>query len=412
MKWPVVPLGDIALSVRNGIFARRPTDTPVGSRILRISAVRDGRVNLGDSKWVTGLDQSQLERFSLNEDDLLLTRYNGSRSLVGISGIVPRLDRTTVHPDKLIRVVIDRRKAEPRFVNYQLNSPLVRAHIEPRIRTTAGQSGISGIDVKSAPIVLPPLDEQRRIIELLDDHLSRLDAAAADLDNADRGIRALEMSVMATANEGDEFSLAEVTEIQGGIQKQPKRTPIKNCYPFLRVANVGANGLDLSDVHQIELFDGELDRLRLQRGDLLVVEGNGSPSQIGRAALWDGSIRNAVHQNHLIRLRPVAGLLPAYLEAVWNSPKNRALLTDVSSSSSGLHTLSVSKLKRIRIRVPGIERQAQMVAAIEGVRASNARIAQSIVYARRKRQALRKALLSAAFCGQLTDRSSTELVSP
>lgn len=35
---------------------------------------------------------------------------------------------------------------------------------------------------------------------------------------------------------------------------------------------------------------------------------------------------------------------------VWNSPSNRAELARIASSTSGLHTLSVAKLKRIMLR--------------------------------------------------------------
>lgn len=105
----------------------------------------------------------------------------------------------------------------------------------------------------------------------------------------------------------------------------------------------------------------ELPRLRLRRGDLLVVEGNGSASQIGRAAVWDGSIADCVHQNHLIRVRAREGLLPRYLGLLWNSPAVREELTSVSSSSSGLHTLSVAKLKRLVLPVPPIGEQQRIV---------------------------------------------------
>lgn len=155
--------------------------------------------------------------------------------------------------------------------------------------------------------------------------------------------------------------LSEVAEIQGGIQKQPKRAPRSNSFPFLRVANVTANGLDLAEVHTIELFDGELERYRLARGDLLVVEGNGSPSQIGRASVWDGSIQDAVHQNHLIRVRPKAVLDPRFLGHVWSSPSVRSDITAVASSTSGLHTLSVTKLKKILIPLPPFAEQCRIV---------------------------------------------------
>lgn len=159
--------------------------------------------------------------------------------------------------------------------------------------------------------------------------------------------------------------LGEIAQIQGGIQKQAKRRPDKNPYPFLRVANVTASGLDLNEVHTIELFGEEIKKFRLARGDLLVVEGNGSPDQVGRAALWDESIPDAVHQNHLIRVRPGPRILPEYLGLVWNTPKTRERLTSVASSTSGLHTLSVSKLRRVELPVPPLDEQRRIVEILE-----------------------------------------------
>jgi len=257
-------------------------------------------------------------------------------------------------------------------------------------------------DVLGARIPLPPLDEQRRIVAVLEDHLSRLDAGQTCLTASKRRLDAMERVALGKCGEGGLRPLAEVAAIQGGIQKQQKRAPRGNAFPFLRVANVTARGLELGDVHKIELFDGELDRLRLRAGDLLVVEGNGSASQIGRAATWDGSIDDCVHQNHLIRVRPLDDLLPEYLEAVWNSPRNRAALTDVASSSSGLHTLSVSKLRRILIPVPTLGRQQELVGEVLIVREAKRRLRLSLNACAGRGEALRRSLLAAAFSGQLT----------
>ena len=188
--------------------------------------------------------------------------------------------------------------------------------------------------------------------------------------------------------------LADLADIQGGIQKQPKRAPRNNSFPFLRVANVTAKGLDLSDVHAIELFGDELPRLRLRRGDLLVVEGNGSASQIGRAAVWDGSIADCVHQNHLIRVRAREGLLPRYLGLLWNSPAVREELTSVSSSSSGLHTLSVAKLKRLVLPVPPIGEQQRIVEILEDHLSRLDAANSSVARARRRGDVLVKAILT------------------
>jgi type I restriction enzyme S subunit len=260
-------------------------------------------------------------------------------------------------------------------------------------------------------IPLPELRQQRRIVDILEDHLSRLDAAERVLNLSLTRLGSFEAAALSRCREGDERPLSVVTEIQGGIQKQPKRAPKENAYPFLRVANVTKVGLVLDDVHFVELFDGELSRLRLQTGDLLVVEGNGSASQIGRAALWDGSIDDCVHQNHLIRVRPKPGLSGPYLEAVWNSPQNRRQLTDLASSSSGLHTLSVSKLKSLKLPTPTLERQQELVSELQDVRDRRKWLAVELISAASRTKQLRRSLLAAAFSGQLTGRSEdTEVV--
>ncbi|MFF9396647.1 restriction endonuclease subunit S [Streptomyces griseoluteus] len=160
-------------------------------------------------------------------------------------------------------------------------------------------------------------------------------------------------------------NLDEIAEVQGGIQKQQKRRPVDNKFPFLRVANVASGALDLREVHEVELFEGELERFALRAGDLLVVEGNGSVSQLGRAARWNGEIENCVHQNHLIRVRPGPAISAKFLELLWNSPAVSEQLRGAAASTSGLHTLSTAKLKRVSIALPPLEEQRRIVAALE-----------------------------------------------
>ena len=204
-------------------------------------------------------------------------------------------------------------------------------------------------------IPLPPLAEQHRIVAEIEKQFTRLDASVAALKRVQANLKRYRGSVLKAACEGrlvpteaeltraegrdyehaDQLlerilaerrarwesqekrrgkyrepsapdasnlpelpeswvwaTLAGVTDTQGGIQKQPKRAPARNAFPFLRVANVMRGDLDLEEVHEIELFPGELERLRLVSGDLLIVEGNGSPSQIGRMAIWNGEVEN------------------------------------------------------------------------------------------------------------------------
>lgn len=202
-------------------------------------------------------------------------------------------------------------------------------------------------------------------------------------------------------------SLEQISEIQGGIQKQPSRAPIKNKFPFLRVANVARGLLKLDEIHEIELFDGELERLALEKGDILIVEGNGSLTEIGRCALWDGSIPNAVHQNHLIRARSI-NMRCEFVEAWLNSLHGIEKLTKLAATTSGLYTLSVGKISKIPIPVPPVSEQAEAVfllnLALEEHERQNATIKLSI----KQSAAQRKNILKAAFSGQLVPQDPND----
>jgi len=70
-----------------------------------------------------------------------------------------------VHPDKLIRVELTSEMIRPEWIEIAFNTGLTRSLLQKRVRTTAGQAGISGQDVKSMPVPVPPTEEQIRIIQ-------------------------------------------------------------------------------------------------------------------------------------------------------------------------------------------------------------------------------------------------------
>lgn len=196
-------------------------------------------------------------------------------------------------------------------------------------------------------------------------------------------------------------SVEETSEVEGGIQKQPSRRVGRDSVPFLRVANVHWGRLDLAEVHTIELFDGELDRLRLVAGDLLVVEGNGSPTEVGRMAVWDGSIEDCVHQNHLIRIRPAESLDSLYLARFWSSPVGRSRVFDAAQTTTGLYNLSKGKVSRLPVPLAPAEEQKRLLRIIEPLLASASSFDAVRSAEVSRLDHLQQSLLARAFRGEL-----------
>jgi type I restriction enzyme, S subunit len=195
--WSWTTLGDVVELLRNGL-AMAPRED-FGVPILRISAVRPLRLDVSDLRYLPG-DLADYEGYELEPGDLLFTRYNGNVALVGACAVVPEGTRGIVHPDKLIRVKV--KALSPAFVAAAATVGRSREHITKWTRSTAGQAGISGSDLKQMPLPVGPLNEQRRIVDALDSYLTRLEAASEGLKRVEANLKRYRASVLRAAVEG------------------------------------------------------------------------------------------------------------------------------------------------------------------------------------------------------------------
>lgn len=195
-NWQQSKLGDVALSVRNG-YSGKP-DAEAGVRIFRISAVRPMELGLDDVRFLSG-KLAEYGSFLAVEGDVLFTRYNGSRDYVGVCALVPAGLPPTVYPDKLIRVRVPPSILLPSFLVIAASTGQARDFIESKIRTTAGQSGVAGSDIKAIPLAIPCVDEQEAIVAEVDRRLSIVRELEAEVDANLKRAQALRQAILAKA---------------------------------------------------------------------------------------------------------------------------------------------------------------------------------------------------------------------
>lgn len=201
--WMWRPLGDLILSLRNGIFVSRPGTVPTGHPIYRISAVRPMVLNVSDVRYApVDLPSEKVHSYMVEPGDLLFTRYSGNPELVGSCARVPPTGRGIMHPDKLIRVQVDPTVVESRFLEIAAATGLTRREVRRRVKTTAGQAGISGSDLRTVPFPIPPLEVQRAIIATVDQQLEAIDRLEDVLKLHEHQVGKLRSAILAMAFSG------------------------------------------------------------------------------------------------------------------------------------------------------------------------------------------------------------------
>ncbi|CPZ24756.1 restriction modification system DNA specificity subunit [Mycobacteroides abscessus] len=154
--------------------------------------------------------------------------------------------------------------------------------------------------------------------------------------------------------------LSELFEIGAGKTMSAAARSGADKVPFLRTSNVLWDRLDLSVVDEMAIASHELPDKLVESGDLLVCEGG----EIGRAAIWDGSIAPMAFQNHLHRLRPKRGdINPRFYVYFLQSAFTQLGIFDGAGNKTTIPNLSSSRLMALEVPHPPLEEQQ----AIAGV---------------------------------------------
>jgi type I restriction enzyme S subunit len=197
--------------------------------------------------------------------------------------------------------------------------------------------------------------------------------------------------------------LGYVCQVQGGVTVDASRKPSDGdvTKPYLRVANVKADRLDLESVTSITVPKSVADRSTLFPGDVLMTEG-GDIDKLGRGTVWRGEIPDALHQNHVFALRPDPTRLDAeYLALLTRSVHGRCYFEATGVRSTNLASTSSSKVRSFPIPLPSLKEQRSAVmevnSALEGAsQLRDALESQISLLEERKR-----ALITAAVTGQI-----------
>ena len=131
--------------------------------------------------------------------------------------------------------------------------------------------------------------------------------------------------------------------------------------PYLRVANVQSDYLDLSKVTTIRVSPADIKRATLQVGDVLMTEG-GDIDKLGRGCMWSGEIPDCLHQNHVFAVRPDTRYLnPEFLVAFMGSFQARTYFYVTAKQTTNLAATNRTTLGNLPMCLPSADEQTSIL---------------------------------------------------
>ena len=254
---------------------------------------------------------------------------------------------------------------EPAYLSYALREALQAGFIKgDTAAATKSRERAKPSDFLRLRVRIPPLSEQRRIVDLLlrAENIVRMRREAEQ--KAKEIIPALFLDMFgdpATNPKGWGIArLGDVAEVVSGVAKGRKLGGrATREVPYMRVANVQAGHLNLNEMKRIPATESEITELALQRGDVLLTEG-GDDDKLGRGALLDIDIGECIHQNHVFRVRASqASLVPEYFAAFLQTDVSRHYFLKSAKKTTNLASINMTQLRALPVVLPPVNLQRQ-----------------------------------------------------
>ena len=271
-------------------------------------------------------------------------------------------------------------------------------------------------------VPLPPLPEQQRIVEQIESLFSKLDEAN---EKAQEVIDRIETNIEAILYNAFSGKLTQYWRKENGVDYNWENSTLSkivsglkygsseksdynnNGTPVLRIPNIGEGVIDFSD---LKYMQGELENSSHEvfENDILIIRSNGSRDLVGKCAIVPALERRFAYASFLIRIKASDKVLPNYLVRYINSSMARGQLFAKAKSSSGIHNINSKELGSIRIDVPTIEEQTEILKIIEPLIKKELDVKDITSHMIENIAELKKSILAKAFRGELGTNVSSE----
>ena len=350
-KWPLTRLGDIC-EFKYG-------------KSLPETARAGGDIFVFGSNGVVGAHNS-----ALTEGPTIVIGRKGSHGEVNFSPASCWPIDTTYYVDRSAT------KADIRWLFHRLCGAGLN-----QMNRAAAVPGLNREDAYRVEILLPPLEEQRRIAAILDQTetlRTQRRTALALLDSLTQSLF-LDMfgDPLDNTKRWEWRCMSELFETSPIFGTMIPGEAERGSWLCLRVANIQDWQLTLEDKKYVDLPTSAVERHSVKAGDLLMARAIASQEHLGKCVVAQPGDELWAFDSHLMRLRFRADrAVPEFIRQLLRTPGGRNIFLKASRKSSVQYNINTKEISALEVPVPPLPLQqtfATRIAAIEALKTTHRR---------------------------------------
>jgi type I restriction enzyme S subunit len=407
--WAWATLTDVIASdgvFSDGDWVETKDQDPSGEvRLTQLADIGEGVFRDRSSRFMTAESAERLGCTYLEPGDVLVARMPDP---LGRACLYPGGRRPAVTAVDVCIVRPGSDSVDTRWLMWWLNTPQFRQEVGARQSGTT-RKRISRKNMAAIRFPLPPVAEQQRIVAAIEEHLSRLEAADANLESGRRRIEKLRDAVRDSLVDPD-WPLRPL----GELLREPLRNGLSaKASPTgtTRIITLTAVTTGEFSEHNSKLADVDSSRTKglwLEPGDVLIERSN-TPELVGTAALFDGPLEWAIFPDLLIRCRPSAELFPEYLNLVLSTSTVRRYFQRAAQGISGsMPKIDQGAVLRLPVPTPPEDEQVRAVEKATAALAGCKQLEAATSVSKRQAASLRRSILARAFRGELVPQDTRD----
>ena len=277
--------------------------------------------------------------------------------------------------------------------------------------------------IKTYPIPIPPITEQKRIVDRIESLFSKLDEVKDKVQSVLDGMERRKAAILHKAFTGeltkkwreaknikiDEWKLVTMREIVSDFKYG---TSEKSDYsfkgmPVFRIPNITDQGLSFEDMKFLS-HSNVPSESQIHEGDILIIRSNGSRDLVGKSVLVPKLNSQYAYASFLIRIRVSSRVLPEFLVYFLNSSRARMQMFKKAKSSAGINNINSRELGSIKLNLPSITEQVEILKILNSILQSTELVATKVGGTIQQIESIKNSILSKAFRGELGTNDPSE----